>query len=388
MGWSRASLLLACGVLIGCAGRTPRLGSVGGWALRAVRGERATARDDGAAGVVSTDVETVDLTAALVIHCPPERRAVASLDEAYLRFEECADDEVAYRRRRTQVQERLVAASNAQCGAYKRRLRDAGPPVDAPSAGTSLGRAAMAGLGMAAPPVAVAKGLADVVTAVRAPATPAAEHDDDRARRVVSLGIDTRRAVLLQAIRHRQRDGIDAYSVQAAVADALAYHDACSAAGGLDAAADALAHADPGVSETRAVFAREATDTAATAVARTREQLALQRDRLTSLVITAATDAPGERAAAEVALGAADDLAAERARDVTVARRRTRALTERLDDTTDPRFRASLLADLDLEVSRAVRASSEVDDAYAAARAAVDAVAARIAPLRVDPPSR
>lgn len=381
-GWRWMIGGVAAASLMGCATMGPGASAVGGWAARTLRPTQPAG--DVAASVVSTDVETVDLTAALVVHCPREQRAVASLDEAYLRFEECAPDPDVYRRRRTQLQERLAAASNAQCGTYKRRLREAAsaPAAAGPTASGSLARAAIAGLGMAAPPVAVAKGLADAVKVVRAPATPTShDGEDELTRRVVALGIDTRRAVLLQAIRRRQQETMDAYPVQTAVADALAYHDACSAVGGLEAAADALAQTDPGVGETRTAFAHDAVETAVAAIGRTREQLDAQRDRLTSLLVAAEDDAPDETDAAHAAIRTAGTVCEERAAEAATARERARALVERLESTTDPRLRTSLLADVDVEVSRAVRASAEADEAYAAARAAVDVVAARVAPL-------
>jgi len=368
-----------------CGGVHPTATTVGDWAKRAIH--RGAPANDPATGVVTTGIETVDLTAALVVHCPPDRRPVTSLDEAYLRFEECAADETTYRRRRTQVQERLVAASNAQCGEYKRHLRDVPAPAG-PTATGSLARAAMAGLGMAAPPVAVVKGLSDAVTAVRASSTPVAPSGgEDLGRRVVLLGIDTHRAALLQAIRVRQREGMDGYPIQTAVVDALTYHDACSEVGGLDAAVGALVQSDPGIVETRASFAHEAAETAAAAIARTRENLTAQRTRLMQTLLTAEADAPDERTTAQTALVAAESLAADRAAEVDMARSRIESVTDRLTSTTDPRFRASLLADVDVEVSRAVRASTEVEDAYVTARSAVDALAARVAPLGTTPPS-
>jgi len=359
-------------VLLGCPG-----------GLRPRGARPATA--ESAAGVVSDTGNAIDLPRALVAHCDGARR-LAPTDDPYARFEQCAQDDAQYRRRRTQLQERLIAASNERCAEYKERLQQvqvqAQPPAD--EKGSDAVGAASAALGVltvAYPPAAAVSGLlgaAQLVYGVRA--TPPKQFTSGLTVQVVSLGIDTRRAGILQGIRGRQDEDPASYPVEAAVADALLYHQACSMVAGLEAAGEALATNDPAVARVRAEFATDAAATAVSSIARARLQVDVDRQRITTATSAAP---PGsvdvERAAAEQATHAAADVADSRAAEAAGAKRRIETLRRQLAGTGDPRRRNQLAGELDGEVTRAVRASVEVDEAMERARAAVEALEARAA---------
>jgi hypothetical protein len=340
-------------------------------------GAGAKADPERAVALVQPDGATVDLVQALVVHCPAAQQRAATLDEAYLRFERCAGDDEQYRRRRNRLQERLISESNERCSAYKRQLQEA--RREAPAAGrTGPGglAAAMGGLTMLYPPAAAVGGLARagaLVTERRDP--PARAFDAELTTRIVLAGIDTRRANLLQSMRARQAEDPGAYPVEAGVGDALAYHEACSVVAGLEAADEALAAADPGISRVRVEFATSATVAAVSSIERAHAELRDVEERIAALVaeVPRATDA-GDLAAARDATRQAEVVVAERETIAVDARDRVAALAARLAATGDPRARAALAAELDGEVARALRASAEVDETLARAQAAVAAL--------------
>jgi hypothetical protein len=329
---------------------------------------------DRVGALVQRDGATIDLAQALVVHCPATQQGAETLDEAYVRFEECAGDDDRYRRRRNRLQERLISESNERCGLYKRQLQEA--RADAPAAEPRKGgglAAAVGGLGMLYPPVAAVSGLARagaLVTERRD--EPVRPFDAGLSTRIVLAGIDTRRANLLQSMRVRQTEDPTAYPVEAGVGDALVYHEACSVVAGLEAADEALAAADPGISRVRAEFATSATVAAISSIERAHAELRDVEERIAALVaeVPRATN-EGDLTAARAATTQAALVIAERTTVALSARDRVALLSERLAATGESRVRSALAAELDTEVARALRASADVDVALARAHATV-----------------
>jgi hypothetical protein len=337
-----------------------------------------------AEGVVVASGDAIDLPRALVAHCESKLRILPT-EDPYARFEECVQDDAQYQRRRTQLQERLIAASNERCAEYKERLQQVqvrSQPTTSDEGSTAAGDMATAALGaltVAYPPAAAVSGLlgaAQLVSGVRA--APPKQFTSGLTVQVVSLGIDTRRASILQGIRGRQQEAPSSYPVEAAVSDALLYHQACSMVAGLEAAGEALATTDPGVARVRAEFATDAAGTAVSSIARARGQLDGYRQRIaTAAGVAPPGTADAERGVAEEATRAARDVVESRAAEAAGAKRRVEAARGQLGGTGDPRRRNALIGELDGEVTRAVRASVEVDEAMERARAAVEALEAR-----------
>jgi hypothetical protein len=342
-----------------------------------------------AEGVVAANKDTIDLPRALVAHCETPKRLLP-VDDPYVRFEECAQDDAQYQRRRTQLQERLIAASNERCAEYKERLQQVqvqSQPASGEKRSNGAVDAATAALGVltiAYPPAAAVGGLlgaAQLVSGVKA--APPKQFTSGLTVQVVSLGIDTRRASILQGIRGRQQETPASYPVEAAVSDALLYHQACSMVAGLEAAGEALSTTDPGVARVRSEFATDAAGTAVSSIGRARVQLDGYRQR----IATASNAAPpgtanAERGVAEEATRAAGAVVESRSGEAAGAKRRVEAVRGQLAGTGDPRRRNAMINELDGEVTRAVRASVEVDEAMERARAAVEALEARAADQR------
>jgi hypothetical protein len=329
---------------------------------------------EGAGALVRQDGATIDLAHALVVHCPAKQRQPETLDEAYVYFEECAGDDERYRRRRNRLQERLISESNERCSANKRHLQEARSAARAAEPGKTGGlAAAVGGLSMLYPPVAAVGGLARAGALVSERRDePVRPFDAGLSTRIVLAGIDTRRANLLQGMRARQAEEPTAYPVEAGVGDALAYHEACSVVAGLEAADEALAAADPGVSRVRTEFATNATVAAVSSIERAHAELREVEVRIAALVaeVPRATN-EGDLSAARAATAQAAAVVVERTTVAVTARDRLAILAERLAASGEPRARATLAAELDTEVARALRASADVDEALARAHAAV-----------------
>lgn len=150
--------------------------------------------------------------------------------------------------RRNRLQDRLIAASEQRCGLYRTYLRrfEAENEFWLGSLATLLG-----GLGSIFTDASVARalsGAAGVTSGVRAEARQA--YLSNLASEVILTGIDQVRGDMLQDI-YSVRDtlpGIDTYTVEAAIADSIRYHSACSAYVGMAAASSAIEeYANPGI---------------------------------------------------------------------------------------------------------------------------------------------
>ena len=140
---------------------------------------------------------------------------------------------------RNQVQERLILSSQQTCNFYKDYLRriDAYKGFTLGSLTTALGAAAAIVTGAGA--ARALGGAAGITSGI------SAEFDQaffkSIALHVIIPGIDSRRDKVLKRIREEEQSKtIDKYNVQAAVHDALVYHNQCTLNAGLEEAAEAI----------------------------------------------------------------------------------------------------------------------------------------------------
>lgn len=150
--------------------------------------------------------------------------------------------------RRNRVLDRLLAASEARCGAYKQYLRNFESTYET-------------GFGIATTVLGSAGAIATGALNTRAFAGLAAMSSGAKAEirqgvfsnvatHVLVPGIDTRRAQILKEIGKFRELDISKYTLQGALHDAAKYHGACSLATGLDAAQDAIRTFDnPGLAQ-------------------------------------------------------------------------------------------------------------------------------------------
>jgi hypothetical protein len=144
--------------------------------------------------------------------------------------------------RRTRIQQRLITASNQNCGAFAQTLYGTQATVNAVfgSAATIFGGAGSIVTGVET--ARLLSGLSAITNGVRA------EINEDYFRHqwveALVKAIETDRSRLLDAMALRQTDSISKYPVEAAIADAIGYNNACSVVEGLKAVNQAVVIAD------------------------------------------------------------------------------------------------------------------------------------------------
>ena len=156
-------------------------------------------------------------------------------------------------KRRTAIQERILAASNQRCDQFKNYLRQFQAEVNF---GLGAITTTVAGLGAIFTPASTVRalsGAAAIASGVRA------EFDENffytLATNVITEGIDTKREELYKKIRKRQNEKTEKYPIQAAVKDAVEYHGACSTIVGFEAASEYIQRIkNPGLKELKNVL--------------------------------------------------------------------------------------------------------------------------------------
>jgi len=161
-----------------------------------------------------------------------------AMDRAIAAFYAQAGDETDRRLRRNRVQDRLILASNEGCEAFKTVLKrkQADRNFEFGTATVLFGAAGAVATGAQA-----AKNLAALAGAsggIRAEYNR--DFFSDVAAHVISKGINSRRREILNGIATGQARPLADYSLEAALADIVVYHGACSLVGGLEFAEGAI----------------------------------------------------------------------------------------------------------------------------------------------------
>jgi len=174
-------------------------------------------------------------------------KSAARLEEAFKQFTSSGKGAAE----RNAVQDRLIAASNQRCNVYKIYLKRTDSRTNF---WLGLATTSLAGAGAIVTNVNSARvlaGLAGIGSGVRAEFRQA--YMANLAVHVITKGIDNRRKSMHAAMlskRGASADGLTgpSYTVQAAIADAIQYHGACSMIAGLEEAGDAVQEvANPGI---------------------------------------------------------------------------------------------------------------------------------------------
>ena len=165
------------------------------------------------------------------------------LSRAFAAFYEKDHD---IKERRNRVQDRIMAASNQRCAQYKRYLKR----FDSYNNLTfGIITTAAAGLGAVFTPVSTVSalsGAAAVSSGLRSEIN--ATLFQEKTIQVLTAGFEKHRKIVKKKITNYQACGIDTYSVERAVGDAIKYHDACSLITGLEVVAEDVQRAqDPGL---------------------------------------------------------------------------------------------------------------------------------------------
>lgn len=156
-------------------------------------------------------------------------------------------------RERNEIQDRLIAASEQRCNVYKIYLKRSESKFNfwSGSLATALGGAGAIVTGEAA--ARTLAGLSGITSGVRAEYNQA--YLANLGGQVIAAGIDVRRKELKKEIEGKRGYDLTNYTVQAAVADAISYHGACSVIEGMKQAGEAVQQFDnPGISMMTKVF--------------------------------------------------------------------------------------------------------------------------------------
>jgi uncharacterized protein YceK len=146
-----------------------------------------------------------------------------------------------YRYRRNDLQERLINASNQRCSTYIRTLVSSKSQTQMGWTGLST---LFSGAAAVVQHASTAKALAAGSTISSGLLSTYNEaYFNNLALTVISSGITKQRESILKSISNQKDKSLSDYSVNAAIADALAYHAACNMVAGMEAAAKATSSA-------------------------------------------------------------------------------------------------------------------------------------------------
>jgi hypothetical protein len=204
----------------------------------------------GANQMLDPNIETFDDKHLITILNPDDPKLVAgqplTVEDVERAFQQ-ANKINPPEQHRNEVQERLILSSQQTCNFYKDYLRrvDAYKGFTLGSLTTALGAAAAIVTGAGA--ARALGGAAGITSGI------SAEFDQaffkSIAIHVITPGIDSRRDRVLKQIREQEQSKpIGRYNIQAAVRDALVYHNQCTLNAGLEEAAESIKEVrDPGL---------------------------------------------------------------------------------------------------------------------------------------------
>jgi len=165
------------------------------------------------------------------------------------------DTDLAGRARRSEIQERMLAASDQRCNDFKTLLQKKFSNV---SFNTGVASAALSVAATIVTPLNTSKalsGLAGISSAYRAEYNQA--YFANAAVQVVVAGIDSRRRTAYEQILHARNEPLGTYPLEAAVKDAIRYHGLCSTVSGLQEAGEAVRYYnEPGITAATRTIAR------------------------------------------------------------------------------------------------------------------------------------
>ena len=160
-----------------------------------------------------------------------KQRRQKRLQRAFTIFYEEQNDDML-KRRRNRVQDRIMAVSNKECAEFVREVRSTPEALD-----VSFGIISVftAGVGSILPDAALVRWFSvtsGITSGIRAEIDKASLHK--RTLDVLVRGFVERREDIQKNILEEQKKGIDVYSLERAIGDAIKYHDACNFLIGLE----------------------------------------------------------------------------------------------------------------------------------------------------------
>lgn len=180
------------------------------------------------------DFEQIDLNDLLITY---------GLKPETIRGANLATEAAAYRYRRNELQDRLIAASNQRCGAYIRTLVSSKSQTQMGWGGLTT---FLSGAATVTTPAAAARVLSAGSTISGSFLSLYNEaYFNNLTVTVISSGIAKKREGLLADMTTKKNQELTTYTVNGAISDALNYHAACNMITGLEAAGTAINAATP-----------------------------------------------------------------------------------------------------------------------------------------------
>ncbi len=203
----------------------------------------------GAKPLVKRDkFEKIDLPREILAATGTTYSDSIEIDHALRLFYASTENEDTLKLGRDRIQERILGASKQRCGVYRNFLKE----FDAQSnLGLGALTTALAGAGAIFTGVDVVRALsgsASVVSGIRAELNET--FFQTLTIQVITDGFNAKRENLYEQITERQRKPIRDYTLEAAIKDAVEFHEKCSLLAGLEHAALSIERArNPGLSE-------------------------------------------------------------------------------------------------------------------------------------------
>lgn len=156
--------------------------------------------------------------------------------------------------RRNEIQDRIVAASNQRCGAYIQRLKQFDAETNLQLGFLTTAFATAGAIFSAESTIRASSGLAAFLSGFRAEFNQ--EYFSNQTVHIIAEGIGSRRREILNDIYElRQKASVRDYTIWAAIADGITYHENCSLVAGLEQVARAVERVDnPGLKQMVKVF--------------------------------------------------------------------------------------------------------------------------------------
>jgi hypothetical protein len=181
------------------------------------------------------------------------------IDAAFIAFYDPTYNGVPSKLRRNRVQERMLAVSNSRCALFKNLLYELRSKTNFWLGALTTVTGVAGGIVTGAAGSRALAGAAGAFSGTRAEFNQ--EMFQNLATQVIIEGIDVRRREIYEQIVQRgQSKGIEAYSVEAAVKDAIYYHAQCNVVTGFQVAQESIKTVeDPGINAANRTLARLAT---------------------------------------------------------------------------------------------------------------------------------
>jgi len=193
-------------------------------------------KKDGDNRMISTEIE-VSVSPEAEWAKLSESKKLSRAFEAFYQYDQADSDKLKTRRNR--LQDRLIAASNEQCKAFKLTLKlQRDIPADLIPSGIATITSGLGAIFTSVNTVRALSGSAAIMLGIKGDVLQTIYAD--KAMEVLTAAIDVRRKKKLDEIEAKRTKDIKDYTVEASISDAIEYHAGCTLIAALEEAAAAV----------------------------------------------------------------------------------------------------------------------------------------------------